>query len=47
MSDYESAARIGLVLNTQEEASHLKPGALTSPGLFLDRHDLQNFIFQR
>lgn len=26
---------------------HLKPGALTSTSLLLDRHDLQNLILQR
>lgn len=35
------------MFNPQEGGSHLKPGALTSPGLFLDRHDLQDLVFQR
>lgn len=26
--------------------THLKPSALTSPGLLLDRHDLQHLVFQ-
>lgn len=26
--------------------AYLKPGALTSSGLFLDRHDLEHLIFQ-
>lgn len=26
---------------------YLEPGALTSPGLFLDRHDLEHLILQR
>lgn len=27
-------------------SSHLEPGALTSPGLLLDRHDLEHLILQ-
>lgn len=26
--------------------THLEPGALTSPGLLLDRHDLEHLVFQ-
>lgn len=30
-----------------EEKVYLKPGTLTSTSLLLNRHDLQNLIFQR
>lgn len=26
--------------------THLEPGALTSPGLLLDRHDLEHLVLQ-
>ena len=38
----------GIIINGKigVTTAYLEPGALTSPGLFLDRHDLQHLIFQ-
>lgn len=38
----------GIIINgkIRVTAAYLEPGTLTSPGLFLDRHDLEHLIFQ-
>lgn len=43
---YLSISEQSYTMLYSKSRGHLKPGALTSPGLLLDRHDLQHLILQ-